>query len=431
MKSNNPIDRRQFMSASLLALGGSAVRFHPSAIVVNATKATTRAQEDWIEEIRAQIPATKESVYFQTGGDAPSTIGTMEKVKTVLDRQNKGPADPRVGKMLEQIEPDLRAHIAHALGARTDEVALTHSTTEGIDIAIWSVDWKEGDEVIISNQEHPANVVPWYNLRNRFGIAIREINLDTGTGLISEVRSKLTLRTKMVSLSHVTRNNGRRLRAEESADLAGLLQKNRIRYHLDGAQGPGNVPVDFHTLGCDYYSLCGHKWLLGPKGTGACLIRKDILEETAITWIGSHSHSTMTYDGRVEWKPDASRFEFGTRALADFAGFDHALLEMERIGFERVFRRIEALVDMAVERALQSKKYRIASPVDKHDRSGVFVLRLPEGCDGTIVYDKLWENHGILTSPVRVESDLRISIHFFNTEDEIEALFKALEKYCS
>ena len=92
--------------------------------------------------------------------------------------------------------------------------------------------------MVISNTEHPANVIPWYILRDRFGIAIREIDLGTGTHLIDEIRGQLTERTRLVSLSHVSRNNGRMLREEESAELGDLLRSRGVRYHLDGAQGP-------------------------------------------------------------------------------------------------------------------------------------------------------------------------------------------------
>ena len=92
--------------------------------------------------------------------------------------------------------------------ART-KVALTHSTSEGISIVAWSLNWQPGDEVIVSNVEHPANVIPWYVLRDRFGIVIREIDLSTGTRLIDQVRGQLSGRTRMVSISHVSRNNGR------------------------------------------------------------------------------------------------------------------------------------------------------------------------------------------------------------------------------
>lgn len=160
---------------------------------------------------------------------------------------------------MAKVEPDLRAQLGRVFGAETEEVALTHSTSEGISIVAWSLNWQPGDEVIISNIEHPANVVPWYVLRDRYGIVIREIDLSSGTHLLDEVRARLSARTRMVSISHVSRNNGRTVRTDESAELGRVLRSRGIRYHLDGAQGPGCVITDFRALGCDCYSTCGHK----------------------------------------------------------------------------------------------------------------------------------------------------------------------------
>ncbi len=331
---------------------------------------------------------------------------------------------------MARIEPDLRAQLGRAFGAGSDEVALTHSTSEGISIVAWSLNWREGDEVVISNVEHPANVIPWYVLRDRFGIVIREIDLSTGTGLIDQVRSQLSDRARMVSISHVSRNNGRALRPDESAELGGLLRSRGVRYHLDGAQGPGCVRTDFRALGCDCYSTCGHKWLLGPKGTGALFVRRELLDDVQLSWAGSHSHATMDYEGAYALLPSAARYEFGTRALADFAGFARAVEWMEDIGLERVGERIQSLVAHATEAVESTDKLGVSSPRTGPDRSGVFVLELPEGCDATQLYDDLRENDGVLASPVRQERDFRLSIHFFNTRDEIDAAIAAIAARC-
>jgi selenocysteine lyase/cysteine desulfurase len=421
------MERRTFLSRSLLAVGG--ISLVPPAVRGLVLLPAPGRQEDWIEAIREQIPVTTRSVYFQTGGIAPSPQAVMDEVKAKLDFQNQGPADPRYSSEMSEIEPRLRAHLAKAFGAHPEEVALTHSTSEGINIVTWGVDWQTDDEVIVSNQEHPSNVIPWYNFRDRFGVKTRQINLDSGTDLLSEVKTKFGPRTRMVSVSHVSRNNGRIIRTDQSAELADYLHQRNVRYHLDGAQGPGCVPVDFHALGCDYYSTCGHKWLLGPRGTGALFVRREILDETLLSWNGAHSHATMDYEGHYELKPDASRFEFGTRALADFAGFDRALTWMETVGLERIYQRIQDLVEFAIERTQKSPELEIASPTTREDRSGIFVLRLPEGVDANEVYQKLSSEKRILTSPVRRERDLRIAIHFFNTEDEIEQAFQAIEAY--
>lgn len=384
------------------------------------------AVPDWVRRARREIPAAAESRYFQTGGIGPSPNAVVAEVGERLEFQNRSPADPRYSEAMAEIEPALRARLARVFGAGEDEVALTHSTSEGISIAAWGPDWRAGDEVVISNTEHPANVIPWYVLRDRFGIEIRVMDLSPGTDLLAEARKRLSPRTRMVSVSHVSRNNGRRLRAEESAELAALLRARGVLYHLDGAQGPGAVPVDFRALGCDCYSTCGHKWLLGPKGTGALFVRRESLDAVQLSWAGAHSHAEMDYEGGYRLLPSAARYEFGTRALADFAGFGRAVDWMESVGLRRIEERVAALVDYAGEAARRAGRLAVSSPESPEDRSGVFVVRLPEGADATALYRRLAEERRILGSPVRQERDFRLSIHFFNTREEIDAALEAL-----
>ena len=431
--------RRSFLSqaAGTLAIAPvvpvarlAALNAGDAAAPAAAASARTSPQDVWVARARARIPAATGSTYFQTGGIGPSPAEVVDEVKKRLDFQNQGPADPRYATDMARIEPELRAQLARAFGAEDDEVALTHSTSEGISIVAWSMNWQPGDEVIISNVEHPANVIPWYVLRDRFGIVIREIDLSAGAPLIDGIRAQLSPRTRMVSVSHVSRNNGRTIRTDESAELADLLRQRGVRYHLDGAQGPGCVPTDFRALGCDCYSTCGHKWLLGPKGTGALFVRREVLDDVQLSWAGSHSHATMDYEGSYTLLPRAARYEFGTRALADFAGFGRAVAWMEGVGMERVLDRIQSLVDHAIEATDRTGGLGVSSPRARADRSGVFVLRLPAGCDATELYNDLRENEGILASPVRQPQDFRLSIHFFNTRAEIDAAVKAVVERC-
>ena len=390
----------------------------------------TAPQEAWVARARAEIPASTGSFYFQTGGIGPSPEAVIDHVRERLAFQNESPAETHIATEMARIEPDLRAQLGRVFGARADEVALTHSTSEGISIVAWSLNWQPGDEVVISNTEHPANVIPWYVLRDRFQIVIREIDLSTGTRLLDEVRSQLSDRTRMVSISHVSRNNGRTLRTDESAALGELLRSRGARYHLDGAQGPGCVPTDFRALGCDCYSTCGHKWLLGPKGTGALFVRREVLDDVRLSWAGSHSHATMDYEGAYTLLPSAARYEFGTRALADFAGFARAVEWMEDIGLARVEERIQSLIDHAIEAVDRTDGLGLSSPRARPDRSGVFVLELPQGCDAMQLYNDLRDEDEVLASPVRQPRDFRLSIHFFNTRDEIDAAVAAIGARC-
>ena len=425
-----------FSRRSLLK-GVSAATLIPVLPVGRLAAATFRppgvAQDlpSWVRQAREEIPAATASRYFQTGGIGPSPRSVIRDVGDRLDFQNESPASVPVGEVMNRIEPDLRAQLARVFGAAEEEVALTHSTSEGISIVAWSLDWRSGDEVVISNTEHPANVIPWYVLRDRFGIVIREIDLSPGTDLVAEVRSRLSPRTRMVSLSHVSRNNGRTLRTDESHRLAELLRSRGVRYHLDGAQGPGLVPTDFAALGCDCYSTCGHKWLLGPKGTGALFVRRAALDEVKLSWAGAHSHQQMDYRGHYTLLPSAARYEFGTRALADFHGLGTAVQWMEDVGFERIHHRIQELVSYGIDAVRRTAGLGLASPEDPADRSGILVVRLPETCDPTGLYRELSREDGILASPVRGERDFRLSVHFFNTRDEISAALEAIVSRCA
>ena len=164
--SDQDLDRRKFIARST-ALATAIV---PIGVLARweGQAGSGMPQEDWVGAARAQIPATSESVYFQTGGIGPSSLHAMAEVTEKLEFQNRGPADPTYAATMSRIEPDLRAYLASMFGVDANGVALTHSTSEGISIAAWSLNWAAGDEVVISNQEHPANVMPWYVLRDRF-----------------------------------------------------------------------------------------------------------------------------------------------------------------------------------------------------------------------------------------------------------------------
>ena len=129
-------------------------------------------KEAWVRKARNAIPATRDA-FYQTAGIAPSPKSVMNAVSEKLHFQNKGPVHPKITKIMGAVESNLRKHLGQSFGANEDEVALTHSTSEGINIASWAINWNKGDEVMITNQEHPANTIPWYSLSTRFGINIK------------------------------------------------------------------------------------------------------------------------------------------------------------------------------------------------------------------------------------------------------------------
>ncbi len=423
--ASNP-GRRGFLRAAVLAgLGGlgPAGRMPASGAAVEEP-----GLPDWVVKARQQIPATRESRYFQTGGIGASPAPVIERVSELLRVQNQGPADPRFFRVLKEAEDSCRPLLAETLGAREQEVGLTHNTTEGLNIAIWSIDWKPGDELVISNQEHPALLMPTYNLHRRLGVRYRVASIDLESDVVENVLRELSPRTRLVAISHVSRRSGR---VVPGRDLARALHERGVRLLLDGAQAAGNIPVRFHELECDYYSLCGHKWLLGPKGAGAVLIRQDLLETTPVSWTGAHSQTSHDNAGNFEWHPSARRYEFGTRAQAVFGGFAEALRWTGSLGRRNIHDRIAALSRRASKKIQEAKKFNLLSPADETSSNGVVVLRLPEGHAAREISVKLAHSDHILVSPLDHPRDLRVCLHFFNTWGEFETLMSRLDTYCS
>ena len=421
-----PPSRRRFLHGAALAAAGAALP-RPARAAAGPLTAPDPAPsgEPWVDAMRAELPVTRWGAYFQTGGIGPTAQRVLRRVAELHEFQNGAPAGPEVATAMQAAEDACRPLVARAVNAHPDEVGLTHNTTEALNIALWSIDWRAGDELVLSNQEHPALQVPSNNLLHRLGVRFRLADARPGTDVVASVLAQVTPRTRLVAISHVVRRSGRVIPARPLADA---LHARGVRLLLDGAQAVGNVPVDFAALGCDYYALCGHKWLLGPKGCGAVLVRRDVLERTPVSWTGAHG--TVRYDetGVLEWMPSARRFEFGTRAQAVFGGFAEALRWHEAMGWERLLARTAAQSAQALDRLVRSPVLRPVTPAADGERSALLVARLPEGrMTGAQVYAALADER-MLVSPLDDPRDLRLCLAAFNTMDEFERVVARIER---
>ena len=381
-------------------------------------------EPDWVCAVRRELPACQEGVYLQTGSFGPSSNRVVARVRDLMDAQLRGPALPECVTRLQAAEDACRPALARLLGAKPEEVALTHNTTEGLNIAIWSIDWKTGDEIITGDQEHAALLAPCYNLQDRFGVHHRKVAVGPGEDVVANVLAAVTPRTRLVAMSHVSRQTGRAIPVRA---LATALHGRGVRLLLDAAQATGNVRFDFGASGCDYYAFCGHKWLLAPKGVGGLLVRRDLLEQTPVSYTGAHAHQKIDGTGTHVWHPDARRFEYGTRDQFNFGGFAEAVQTFESLGPERVFARIQEL-SLRVARAVEaSGRLQLLSSTGD-DRSGIVAVRLPAGADAKTVTRRLLEQDRILVSPLEQPRDLRLSVHFFNTWPELELTLQRLSE---
>ncbi|MBX5465479.1 MAG: aminotransferase class V-fold PLP-dependent enzyme [Clostridia bacterium] len=379
-----------------------------------------------LEAVRRELPAVQRYVYLNTGTAGPLPRRAAAALEEALARElEEGRAWPDLWPEAERRRELLRQRVASLIGARPDEVALTHHTSEGLNIVLWGIDWRPGDEVVTTDAEHEGGLVPLYLLHRRRGVGLRFAHLGDGSeeAALEAVRRALTPSTRLLLLSHVSYSTGARL---PLAEMAALARERGVQVLVDGAQSVGALPVDVAALGVDYYALPGQKWLLGPEGTGALYVRADRLEElqpTFAAWASARHGSVDPRAPGFEPAPGARRFEVGTVFDPGLEAWRASLEWLDSLGWPAVFERVGRLARYARERLGGLPGLRVTTP---GNAAGLLHFRL-EGREPAGVVAELRRSGFMLRATPHPEQ-LRISTAFFNTEEEIDRLARALEE---
>lgn len=379
-----------------------------------------------VSDIRRLTPSTEDYAYFQTSGFSPKPEPVVEEVIRLTRLTSQGPALPAVYETLLNVLEATRTKVAHSLNAHPDEIVLSENTTIGINIIANGIDWRRGDNVILSTHEHPGNRIPWYNLSTRYGVQLRFLHVQADdAALLDELESLIDDRTRLLSLSHVSRRTGLRFPAQA---ITALAHEHDIPVLWDGAQSYGAIPVDVRALDCDFYTFSGHKYIMASQGTAGCYIRRDRIEWVKPSWLGSHSQKDFDLVGGLTLLDEAKRFEFGTRNLADQGGFGKALDLWAEIGWDNVFAAIKAYTDKMKAALLAVPGVVLETPLPYAKSSGIVTFSLP-GFTSPALAHSLMTRDRILTSSLEKDTSLiRVSTHVFNTDAEIERLVAGIQR---
>jgi L-cysteine/cystine lyase len=234
------------------------------------------------------------------------------------------------------------------LGADPEEVALTHHTSDGVNIVLWGLGWQPGDRLVTTSLEHDAAVVPATEIARRFGVEVVFADVGLGERALGAIEQALGKRARLVVLSHVSYSSGALLPVRAIVELAHARGAEVL---VDGAQSVGALPIDVRALGADYYTVSAQKWLCGPEGMGALYVRRDRLADLAPTFCSYFSTASNDFRGAVVFHRDARRFEAGMVYRPTVVGFAASLQWMlGRVGIERAWRRSLGLVARARQR---------------------------------------------------------------------------------
>ena len=375
-----------------------------------------------VEAVRSRIPALAGSSYLNMSYGPKPTPVVDEVVRLARLTEADGTLNPDVQAELWKRYDDAKDGVARLLGADTSEIALTRHVTEGINIVATGMDWRPGDEVIISDEEHPGGSLPWMNLARRRGVVVRKVRLSYDLdSLLEDLDSLIGPRTRIVSISHVSTRSGFLLPA---AEVTEFVHSRGVPIVLDGAHAVGLVPVDVKEIGCDYYSGCGHKWLMAPQGTGFLYVNRDRLDELQITWLGAATATLWDLENLdFEAKTDADKFEYGTRDLTVYGGLAVAVDMARQIGMDEIAERSGGLAARLKRGLADVPGLEIMTPMDALRSTGIVALTLGPMADRAPA-SWLWDEHRIIVTGAG--DWMRISTPYFALEEEVDRTVELL-----
>lgn len=325
----------------------------------------------------------------------------------------------------KQVE-ELRSVAASLINADRKEVAFIKNTSEGLAQVAHGINWKEGDRIVTTAVEYPANAYPWLDLAQRKAVEVVRVEEVTDAGGVRRVPLEKILeaashpKTRLITLSHVEYGSGQR---HNLAAVGRFCREHDIRLCVDGIQSIGVVPVDVRAMNIDYLSADGHKWMLGPEGAGIFYCRRELIPETHPVLVGwMNVKKALDFD-RIDYqlRDDSGRFECGSHNIPGLMGLKASLELISAVGVEAITGRVKALTDRLIA-GLQDRGFTVVSPRGEGETSGI-VSFTREGIDPAAIAKRL--NQEKFEIAVRA-GRLRCSPHFYNTQEQIDGLLRAI-----
>jgi len=369
-----------------------------------------------IRRLREEFPITKSKAFLNHAGQSPLPKPVVEAMQKFTDESSSAgvmSGDPDEPKKL----------FARLIGADThDEIAFVENTSMGLNIVARMLNYPSDSNVVTTDLEYPSVVYPW--LGSRTGVKVRYVKNVEGKILLNDVERMVDDNTVAVALSHVEYVNGFRHNLRALADIA---HEHGAYLIVDAIQSAGVMPIDVKRDNVDFLTTACYKWLLGPTGAGFLYVRQDLIQEfepPLLGWASVKPEVFETLDFWDIWKlklaETACRFEVGTPSFCSLVGAAAALKLLLDAKISNIEKRVLALTSRLIE-AVKDRGCRLQTPEEPPEcRSGVVNFLIDKPRERV---ERL-EKKGIIVS-ARAHG-IRVSPHFYNTEEEIDRLIREL-----
>jgi cysteine desulfurase/selenocysteine lyase len=380
-----------------------------------------------------------EYVYFDNAATSQRPRQVLDAVSNFYKTTNANPLRGLYDWSMDATKEyeDARKTVADFVGAvSSEEIIFTRNTTESINLVAYSYgldNVSEGDEIVISVMEHHSNILPWQMVARKNGAKLVYMEPDE-EGVISEeeYRSKITDRTRIVAIGHVSNVMGITNPVREITSYA--HSKGAIVV-VDGAQSAPHMKVDVRDIGCDFFAFSGHK-MMAPMGIGALYGRKELLENMSPFLTGGEMIEYVTrQDATYAELPH--KFEAGTVNAGDAVGLAEAIRYIEKVGFDRIEEQEKKLTALLMEGLSKMPYIKVYGSKDPTKHCGIVTFTMegvhPHDMASVLNDDKICIRAGHhcaqpLMQFIGAGSTARASVYFYNTEEEVERFLDRLSK---
>ncbi|MBV8638206.1 MAG: aminotransferase class V-fold PLP-dependent enzyme [Candidatus Eremiobacteraeota bacterium] len=317
--------------------------------------------------------------------------------------------------------PYYRERIGRFVGGSGSEIAVLRNTTDGANLVALGLNWREGDEVLLTDNEFPANAIPWFALR-RFGVKVRMISSARERMTPDVLRREITGRTRVVAVSWVSFADGYR---HDLAALAEVAHAHGAIFCVDAIQGLGAFPLDVRAVDIDVLYASGAKWMLALQGVSFAYVRGDLVERLSLGAPGWRSMNDMWDFLNYEqpYVQDASRFEGGTPNFVGALSLERSIDAIEEAGTDAIGSHVLALTDRLYD-GLREKGANIDTLRGPGISSGIVTFTMP-GRD-SIALGQALQREGVITT--WRASGIRVAPHGYNSADDIDRLLSLVSE---
>ncbi|MGH2458582.1 MAG: aminotransferase class V-fold PLP-dependent enzyme [Chloroflexota bacterium] len=381
--------------------------------------------------LRAALPSLADVTYLNSGTEGIMAEPVLKRYFEILGHfERYGYWDRR---RISDEMTRARERLASVINADPDEVCVTHSGTDGVSIVLGAFTFQPGDEIVIGSEEHPAIAYPSFALQTVAGIRVRRFQFcHDPADTLRSFQSQFTPKTRVAAFSHVSCETGIRMPA---AEMTRFAHDRGVRVLLDGAQSVGSFPVDFHGIGCDYLTGSVHKWLCGPKGTGVLAVRRDRLDDLTPRYIGGGSLAegipsdqlNRPEDIRVQFHPTATRFEYGMRNPALYAGVALAVDYLADVGWQVIADHEREMVTELKRRLAAIDGVTVQTPMEWEHSSPILNFKVA-GLTGKELNQRFWDDWQIVQRAVRDPDGIRLSVAYFTGPQDLDRVVEAVKQ---